>query len=160
MSLFERPRLEAIYSRCGNCLKGEYAIGASTAGPRQWAMIAYPFRSLMYYMGGASAECLNGVTITIPNAGECMVFHGTFVAELRRRRVFRAAAFYIVGAWVALQVVGEALPALKVPDEAIRFVWLIAIFGFPIAVLLSWRYEFGDGALVRTPPAEALWRTP
>lgn len=84
-----------------------------------------------------------------------MAFRGTLVAELRRRKVFRSAAIYIVGAWVAIQVAGEALSALNIPDIAIRYVWLAAIVGFPVALLFSWRYDFGDGGLVRTQPAAA-----
>lgn len=80
---------------------------------------------------------------------------GNLIAELRRRRVFRAAAIYVVGAWVAIQVAGEALPALDIPDTAIRYVWLLALVGFPIAVILAWRYDFAAGGLVRTRPAAA-----
>ena len=49
-----------------------------------------------------------------------MVILNRIMLELKRRKVFRAAAFYIVGAWVAIQVVDQALPALNTPDEAIR----------------------------------------
>ena len=47
------------------------------------------------------------------------------------------------------------MPALNTPDEAIRFAWIAAILGFPIAMLFSWRYDFADGGLTRTPPASA-----
>jgi TolB-like protein len=76
-----------------------------------------------------------------------------FVRELRRRGVFRGAAFYVVAAWVTLQVSDLALPGLGLPESAIRFVWIGAFLGFPLALFFSWRYEFTRDGVVRTPPA-------
>jgi hypothetical protein len=45
---------------------------------------------------------------------------GDFFHELRRRKVFQSAVFYIVGAWVALQVADLAFPGLGIPEQAIR----------------------------------------
>ncbi len=75
------------------------------------------------------------------------------IIELRRRRVFRAAALYVVTAWVAIQVAGEFFPAIDVPDEAIRYVWLIVASLFPIAVVFAWRYDVSLEGVTRTPPA-------
>ena len=74
------------------------------------------------------------------------------ITELRRRRVFRAAALHIVTAWVAIQVAGEFFPAIGVPDEAIRYVWLIVASLFPIAVVFAWRYDVSLEGVTRTPP--------
>ena len=38
------------------------------------------------------------------------------LAELRRRRLFRVAALYVVGAWMVLQVFDLLFPRLGVPD--------------------------------------------
>jgi TolB-like protein len=76
-----------------------------------------------------------------------------FVRELRRRGVFRGAAFYVVTAWVTLQVSDLALPGLGLPESAIRFVWIGAFLGFPLALFFSWRYEFTRDGIVRTPPS-------
>ena len=56
-------------------------------------------------------------------------------SELRRRRMFHTLALYIVGAWVALQVAELALPALDLPEQAIRYVWLGAILIFPLVLV-------------------------
>lgn len=82
-----------------------------------------------------------------------MSFSG-FVREARRRRVFRVAGFYIVGAWVAVQVFSEGFPALDIPASAIRYVWLAALAGFPVALLFSWFYDITGTGIVRTPPAD------
>jgi len=75
--------------------------------------------------------------------------------ELRRRKVFRVAALYIVGAWVALQVADLAFESWDIASSALRYVWLGAILGFPIALIFGWRYDITTRGIVRTPPADA-----
>ena len=75
-------------------------------------------------------------------------------AELRRRRVFRMTAIYIVTAWVTVQVASEVLPAFNIPGVAIRYVWVAVLIGFPIAVLFSWKYDFTASGIRRTPAAD------
>jgi len=77
------------------------------------------------------------------------------VEELRRRRVFRTAALYVVAAWVLLQVASLAFPALDIPDAAIRFVWIGAFLGFPIAVIFGWRYQLTAAGIEKTMPLAA-----
>ena len=79
--------------------------------------------------------------------------HG-LIAELRRRRVFRAAGIFIVAGWVAVQVASLVFPAVNVPDAALRYVWLAAILLFPLFIIFAWSYDFTPAGLVRTPPAE------
>ena len=73
-----------------------------------------------------------------------------FVRELRRRRVFRMTAWYIIASWVLVQVASEALPALDLDERIIRYVWLAALGGFPIAVIFSWRYDITPQGIRRT----------
>ncbi|MDJ0906370.1 MAG: hypothetical protein QNI96_10150 [Woeseiaceae bacterium] len=77
------------------------------------------------------------------------------MGELRRRRVFGTVALYIVAAWVGIQAASLLFPALDIPDRAIRYVWLAAILGFPVAVLFAWRFQVTSDGIVRTPPASA-----
>ncbi len=76
-----------------------------------------------------------------------------FLAEARRRKVFRFVALYVVAAWVALQVADLAFPGMDVPDQAIRYIWIGAFLLFPVAIILGWRYDFTTKGIVRTPPA-------
>ena len=78
----------------------------------------------------------------------------SFLQELRRRKVFRVAALYIVGAWVVLQVADLAFESWEIASSALRYVWLGAILGFPIALIFGWRYEITPKGIVRTPPAD------
>ena len=75
--------------------------------------------------------------------------------ELRRRRVLGTVALYIVAAWVVIQVASELFPGLDIPGRAIRYVWVAATLGFPIAVLFAWRFQITSEGVFRTPPAAA-----
>lgn len=75
------------------------------------------------------------------------------IAELRRRRVFRTVALYIVSAWLVLQVADILFPGLDIPPMAIRYVWVALILGFPVALLFGWRYQITAAGIVRTLPA-------
>jgi TolB-like protein len=77
---------------------------------------------------------------------------GDFFHELRRRKVFQSAVFYIVGAWVVLQVADLAFPGLGIPEQAIRHVWIGAFVGFPLALIFAWRYQVTKQGIVRTAP--------
>jgi len=74
--------------------------------------------------------------------------------ELRRRRVFRMTAIYIVASWVVVQVAAETFPAINIPEGAIRFVWAAVLIGFPVALLFSWKYDITAAGIRRTPAAD------
>ena len=71
--------------------------------------------------------------------------------ELKRRRVFQVAAFYIVAAWVVLQVADLAFESWGIPEQAVRHVWVGALLGLPLVLLLGWRYDINWQGVVRTP---------
>jgi TolB-like protein len=76
-----------------------------------------------------------------------------FWAELRRRRVIRVAAAYLVAAWLVMQVVNVATPALELPSWVDGFIFLTLAAGFAIAVALSWVFELTPAGLKVTAPA-------
>ena len=92
------------------------------------------------------ADSLNNTT---------MIRLHTIIAELHRRRVLHMMAYYIVSAWVVLQVADLAFESWGVPDEVMRYVWITAVMGFPIALLFSWKYDITIHGIVRTPPIVA-----
>ena len=75
-----------------------------------------------------------------------------FIKEARRRRVFQTAVIYIIASWIILQVADLAFPGLDIPDSAIRYVWIGAFLGFPLALLFGWRYQITAHGIVRTAP--------
>lgn len=80
----------------------------------------------------------------------------SFLAECRRRRVFRLAGMYVVGCWAVLQVADLAFESWDIPSLAIRYVWIAAIIGMPVALYFGWRFDIVGGRIVRTPTGDAL----
>jgi tetratricopeptide (TPR) repeat protein len=75
----------------------------------------------------------------------------SFFRELSRRRVFRAAATYIVVAWVAIQAGSIVFPEFGAPGWAMRALIIVLIVGFPPTMLLAWTLDFSGKGLTRTP---------
>jgi TolB-like protein/Tfp pilus assembly protein PilF len=73
-----------------------------------------------------------------------------FFTELRRRNVYRAAVAYGVVAWFLTQLTTQVFPFFEIPNAAIRFVVIALALGFPIAMCLSWIYEFTPEGIVRS----------
>jgi TolB-like protein/Flp pilus assembly protein TadD len=61
--------------------------------------------------------------------------------ELKRRRVFRVAAAYVVVAWLAVQAASIGFPAFDAPPWAMRIFILVVALGFPLALVLAWAFE-------------------
>ena len=78
-----------------------------------------------------------------------------FIAEARRRRVFRTGGLYIVGAWALLQVADLALESLGLPGELLRYFWYAAFAGFPIALIFGWYYEITANGIRKTLPSDS-----
>jgi len=74
-----------------------------------------------------------------------------FYHELRRRRVFRTAAYYLIGAWVLLQVCELVFDVLHFPDAAMQFVLAATIVGSPVALIFGWKYDITAQGIKRTP---------
>jgi TolB-like protein/Flp pilus assembly protein TadD len=77
-------------------------------------------------------------------------------AELKRRNVYRAAVAYGVVAWFLTQLTTQVLPVFEIPNSAMRFVVIALAVGFPIAMLLSWLYEFTPAGIVRTEDVDPV----
>ena len=69
--------------------------------------------------------------------------------ELKRRRVFRLIAAYVVFAWVIIQVVTAIEEPLNLPDWFDTAVIVLLGLGFPIAIIMSWVYEVTPDGVVR-----------
>ncbi len=79
-----------------------------------------------------------------------------FLAKLKRRGVFRAAALYGTAAFVAIEGADLVFPRLAFPEWTVTGVVWLALIGFPIAILLAWKYERTPEGLKSTDPAETL----
>jgi TolB-like protein/Tfp pilus assembly protein PilF len=80
------------------------------------------------------------------------------IAELQRRRVFRALIGYGIGAFAVLQIVEPIMHGLHWPDEVLSYVVVALAAGFPVVISLAWIFDVREGRIERTPPAEGLRR--
>jgi TolB-like protein len=80
-----------------------------------------------------------------------------FLCELKRRKVYRVAAGYGVVGWLVIQFATVVLPALTLPAWTARFVIVLVLAGFPIALILAWALDVGPSGihLVREPKPAA-----
>jgi TolB-like protein len=62
-------------------------------------------------------------------------------AELKRRKVIKVGGAYLVVAWIAVQVVSIAFPAFEAPPWVLRVFIMLAMLGFPAALLFAWAFE-------------------
>jgi TolB-like protein/thioredoxin-like negative regulator of GroEL len=78
------------------------------------------------------------------------VSEGNLFSRLRERKVFRTAGYYILAAWLALQVGDVVVEPAGLPDWSMSALLYLLVFGFPVAVFLGWRYDITENGVVRT----------
>jgi TolB-like protein/tetratricopeptide (TPR) repeat protein len=65
----------------------------------------------------------------------------SLIAELQRRKVFKVGGAYLVVAWLAVQAVSIGFPAFDAPPWLLRVFILVAMLGFPAALVLAWAFD-------------------
>ena len=65
----------------------------------------------------------------------------SLIDELKRRKVFKVGAAYLVVAWLAVQAASIGFPAFDAPPWVLRVFILIVLLGFPLALALAWIFE-------------------
>ena len=85
-----------------------------------------------------------------PGASQTLVGHAhRLLGELRRRRVFRVTASYLIGMWILLQIAEVTFAPLHLPSWWITVMTILAVIGIPIIMVLAWTYEITPGGVVR-----------
>jgi TolB-like protein/tetratricopeptide (TPR) repeat protein len=74
-----------------------------------------------------------------------------FFAELKRRKVYSVAIAYVVGGWALAQGIAQVLPVFDIPNWVVRLFVVLIVLGFPVALTLSWFFDFTRYGIVRTP---------
>src|SRR5438034_7097651 len=64
-----------------------------------------------------------------------------FFAELKRRNVYKVAIAYAVVSWLLIQAASIFFPAFDAPPWVMKIFIIVIIFGFPVALILSWAFE-------------------
>ena len=73
----------------------------------------------------------------------------SFVSELRRRQVFRTAAWYGGVAWIAIEVANTVFPNFGLPQWSVRAVIVAALLGLPLVLTLAWWFDLSAEGLRR-----------
>lgn len=77
----------------------------------------------------------------------------TFFGELKRRNVLRAAILYVGSVWALAQGIAQLAPEIGAPESVTRWFLVAAAIGFPIWLVLAWRYELTSEGLKRDDQA-------
>lgn len=83
----------------------------------------------------------------------------SFLAEIKRRKVFQVAAVYVVVAWLLIQVADVVLPTFEAPTWVLKVVIFLTILGFPITLTMSWAFNFTPDGFVKDQGPNVTGRT-
>lgn len=83
----------------------------------------------------------------------CMDRLVSFLAELRRRRVYQVAVVHAAAAFVGVQAADLFLPRLGLPDRTVTAVVVLTVVGFPVALILGWVFDVTPSGVKRSVPA-------
>jgi len=78
-----------------------------------------------------------------------------FFEEVKRRKVYRVAAAYVIAAGAMIQLASATFPAWELPNWALRLVILLLLVGFPIALILAWAFDITTQGIRATPDTPA-----
>ena len=78
-----------------------------------------------------------------------------FFGEVRRRKVYRVVAAYIIAAGGIIQLASAAFPAWELPSWTLRLLIVCLLMGFPVALMLAWAFDITAQGIRATPDAVA-----
>jgi TolB-like protein len=83
----------------------------------------------------------------------------SFFGELRRRNVYKVAIAYAIAGWALAQGIAQVFPVFDVPNWIVRFIVVLIIVGFPIALIFAWAFEITPEGLKTTVEVDAMPRS-
>lgn len=84
----------------------------------------------------------------------------SLLGEIKRRKVLQVAVVYAVVGWLLLQVAVSVQAPLRLPDWSDTLVIVLAVLGFPLALVLSWMFDLTPAGMVRTASSPHEIETP
>src|SRR5246127_4857815 len=78
----------------------------------------------------------------------------SFFEELKRRRVYKVAAAYIVAAGFIIQIASAVFPMWDLPNWSQRLMIALILAGFPIALIFAWIFDITPSGIERTSRVE------
>lgn len=79
-----------------------------------------------------------------------------FLAELKRRNVYKVAAAYAVVAWLLIQAGSILFPTFEAPAWIMKVFVAVLLVGFPVALILAWAFELTPQGIKRDEAAAAV----
>jgi len=81
--------------------------------------------------------------------------HLPLLADLQRRRVFRALVGYAIVAFAVLQVIEPIMHGLHWPDAVISYVVAALAVGFPVVVGVAWIFDVKAAGILEPAPVRS-----
>ncbi len=75
----------------------------------------------------------------------------SLIDELKRRKVFKVGAAYVVVAWLVIQAASIGFPAFDAPAWILRVFILVSLLGFPLTLVLAWVFDATPQGIVADP---------
>ena len=73
----------------------------------------------------------------------------SFIAELKRRNVFKVGVAYLVASWLMIQVADILLENIGAPAWVLQTIFVVLLIGFFIALILAWAFELTSEGVKR-----------
>ncbi len=73
----------------------------------------------------------------------------SFFDELKRRKVYRVPALYLVVSWLVLQVADVFMEFLPLPEWTGSLIFVLLVLGFPVALVMAWAFQLTPEGLRR-----------
>lgn len=77
-----------------------------------------------------------------------------YIAELKKRHVFKAGLAYLIGAWVFIEVAALILDAFSAPPYFLKTILVVVAIGFPVWLVFSWIYDLTPEGIKKTEKSD------
>src|SRR5262249_25628832 len=93
---------------------------------------------------------MNDVPTRSNSVRTCLTKASKFLAELKRRKVYRVAVAYAVVSWLLIQAASIFLPTFDAPPCMMKGVVVLLALGFVLSAVLSWVFDITPQGIKRT----------
>ena len=83
-----------------------------------------------------------------------------FFEELKRRKVYRVAAAYVIAGGFIIQIASAVFPAWELPNWSQRLLIVLILAGFPMTLIFAWIFDITPSGIERTSKVEAQTQAP
>ncbi|MEP0131899.1 MAG: hypothetical protein ABJJ25_00855 [Eudoraea sp.] len=77
-----------------------------------------------------------------------------YIAELKRRNVFKSGIAYLIVAWLIAQIASTILPSFEAPPYVMKTLLFILGIGLPLILIFAWIYDITPEGIKKTESIE------